>query len=405
MAKKINAKMKKNRVEVKEVVNGKPTAKRRSADSKLSEMKKIRIFGSGDRKVVKFELSVKSLILVALGVLLFFFASEIIGVLVILFFSFILTSAVMPVYQSLLDKGVSKFISILIVYLAFIILVLLLVGLVIVPFGNQIAQFFSNLPELTVQITDFVVNIKVPFVELDPTVIEQSIEDYFLSLQSDLVPTVTTGFTNIWGFVGAALSAFGGGVVAFMAVVTVSIYTVVDHDYLVDNYVLRFVDAQERLIVRKLIYDVEVRLGKWLVGEAILMVIIGIMSWLLLVVLGVPFAFPLAVIAGLLEMVPNIGPTVAALIAVPLATIDGGLGVGLLTLGGYGVIQQLENNFIVPKIMSNAAGLRPIIVIVGMLFGFSLAGVLGGLLTVPLLGIAKIGFDFYIELQKLRAVN
>lgn len=404
MAKKIKARMNKNRVEVSEVkASSSSSRKRKSRSSNPKNFDQVKIFRRSDGKIVKFELTVKSLVLVALGVLLFFYASEILGVLVILFFSFILTSAVMPIYQSLRDKGMSKFLSIFVVYFSFIILVLLLVGLIIIPFGNQIGSLISDIPNVVNQLMASLSSLQLPFLEIDQATIELSIQEYVNELSANFVPTVTTGFGSVWGFVGAALSAFGGGFVAFMAAVTVSIYTVVDHDYLIDNYVLRFVDAKERLIVRKLIYDVEVRLGKWLVGEAVLMLIIGVMSWILLVVLGVPFAFSLAVIAGLLEMVPNIGPAVAAFFAVPMATIDGGLGIGVLTFAGYIVIQQLENNFIVPKIMSNAAGLRPIIVIVGMLFGFSIGGVLGGLLTVPLLGIAKIGFDFYVELQKLRA--
>ncbi len=113
------------------------------------------------------------------------------------------------------------------------------------------------------------------------------------------------------------------------------------------------------------------------------MAIIGLMTYLGLQLLGIPYALPLAVIAGLLEAVPNLGPTIAAIPAILIGlTVSPYVGLGALILSI--VIQQLENNLIVPKIMESATGTEPLVTILVLLVGFTLGGVTGAILSMPI---------------------
>jgi len=128
---------------------------------------------------------------------------------------------------------------------------------------------------------------------------------------------------------------------------------------------------------------IEERLGSWVRAEFLLMTIIGVMSYVGLRILGIDFSLPLAVIAGLLEVVPNIGPTVAAVPAVIFGLTISPL-YGLAVAALYFLIQQIENTLIVPKVMSKELGINPLVVIICLAVGFKLGGISGVLLAVPI---------------------
>lgn len=126
----------------------------------------------------------------------------------------------------------------------------------------------------------------------------------------------------------------------------------------------------------------EVRLGKWIGAELILMLIVGILSYLGYMLIGLKFAIPLGLIAGLMEIIPTIGPIVTAVLAGLVGLTISPFTALLAVVWGF-IVQQLENNFIVPKIMKEAIGLNPLITIFTIATGAHLGGVGGALLAVP----------------------
>ena len=131
-------------------------------------------------------------------------------------------------------------------------------------------------------------------------------------------------------------------------------------------------------------------------GQVLLMVIVGALVWLGGTAIGLPGAFALGIIAGLLEIIPNLGPTLAAIPAVIVALLQGStyLGVNhfvfaLIVIGMYILINALENNLIVPKVLGDAVDLHPLIIFVGVIVGATTWGILGALLAAPVIGSGK----------------
>ncbi len=147
-----------------------------------------------------------------------------------------------------------------------------------------------------------------------------------------------------------------------------------------------YMDARVDLINQKL--------GQWMRGQLLLCLAIGVLTFIVLVVLGMPYALTLAILAGFTEFIPYIGPLIGAIPAVMIALGSGGPSWALMVAGAYYVIQFCENNFIVPLIMKHAVDLPATTIIIAMLVGISFPAVihpvLGILIAIPLASIVGI---------------
>lgn len=139
---------------------------------------------------------------------------------------------------------------------------------------------------------------------------------------------------------------------------------------------------------------IDQKLGQWMRGQILLCLCIGLMVFVTLTILRVPYALTLALLAGFTEFIPYLGPIIGAIPAILIATVSGGVGWGLVVFGVYYVVQMLENNFIVPLIMKNAVDMPAVAIMVAMLIGISfpavLHPVLGILISIPLASVIGI---------------
>lgn len=159
-----------------------------------------------------------------------------------------------------------------------------------------------------------------------------------------------------------------------------------------------FVGREER--VRKLITNIQEKLGSWFRGQLFLSAVIGGLSFIGLTILDIPYAIPLALMAGIMEVVPVIGPIISSFPAILVALTISPI-LGLIVGVMYFVIQQLENHLIVPQVMKKAVGLNPLVVILTIAVGSRLLGFAGALLAVPIAVVIQILVTEIIEQQKL----
>ncbi len=135
-------------------------------------------------------------------------------------------------------------------------------------------------------------------------------------------------------------------------------------------------------------------------GQIVLSFTIGFVTWAALTAVGMPGALLLGILAGALEALPNLGPIFAMVPAVIIALIQGSdvlsplgisnMGFALIIVAIYFIIQQLENNILVPRIIGSSVNLHPIIVICGVFIGFQVFGILGALLAAPVIATLRV---------------
>jgi predicted PurR-regulated permease PerM len=152
---------------------------------------------------------------------------------------------------------------------------------------------------------------------------------------------------------------------------------------------LRLSPMRHRQLVETVWNDVEDTLGAYLRGEVVLMFAVGLACYLGLLALGVPFAPALAVIAGLTEAIPIVGPVAGAIPAV-LVGLTVSWPIGLAVAALYLVVQQLEAHILVPRVMQRAVGLHPLVVILALVVGGILSGIIGALIAIPIAGAAQV---------------
>lgn len=159
------------------------------------------------------------------------------------------------------------------------------------------------------------------------------------------------------------------------------------HDY--RKVFIRLFPSFYRPRVHGILNQCEISLEGWITGAIIAVAVVGLMSLLGLSILGVKAALALAVLAGFMNLIPNLGPTMSVLPAMAIALLDNpwkALAVFIL----YFVIQQVESNFITPVVMAHQVSLLPAVTLISQLFFVTFLGFLGLFLALPLTVVAKI---------------
>ncbi len=317
-------------------------------------------------------------VLVVLG-LLFVFAIR--DILLLLFIAFIIASSLNPVVDYLEKFSAPRWLVVLALYfVALAVLGMVVWGMVPIIF-IQLREFALSLPSLLVQAIA-VLNLEEVISEVD---IWFTLTELVKSFPDRLVNTPT----SIIRF-GASLF---GGLISFFTLIIFSYYLLLEHNKL-HAKISMFFSKKSREMVHNMLQKVEVKLGAWMRGQLLLMLVVGVTSWVGLLALQVDFALSLAIIAGILEIVPIIGPIVATVPAVLVAVTQSPWhAIAVIVL--YLFVQQLEQAVFVPRIMHSAVGLDPLAVILAIMIGGRLGGTMGALLAIPITVVSIIVWKEY----------
>jgi predicted PurR-regulated permease PerM len=175
--------------------------------------------------------------------------------------------------------------------------------------------------------------------------------------------------------------SLASGVLSLLLVLAISFYWLVERDD-VERTVIRLVAAKHRERFLLLWREIEMKLGAYVRGQLLDALAVGILTLIGLSLLGVEFALPLAIIAGVTGLVPIVGATLGGIPAV-LIGFSQSPEKALLVLGLYLIVQQVEGNFLAPKIMQQSVGISPLTVLIAIVIGGSLLGVIGAMLAIP----------------------
>ena len=305
----------------------------------------------------KVEISHRTIIFAILFILLLWFVFQIRHILLMLFVSLILMSALKPAVDKLQNWKLPRSLAIIVVYLVLWGLVAALFAGVIPPLVEQTRKLIFLLPQAIGRVEFFNTN-------------QQALTDQLLTRVGALPENLLR-----------ITVSFFGNLVSVLTTLVITFYLLLERRHL-DRYLAILLGKEKPAKVTEVINQMERRLGSWVRGELVLMLTVGIVTYVGLVVLGVEIALPLAIIAGTLEIVPNIGPIVAAIPAVLIALTIHPF-TALATASLYFLVQILENHLLVPKVMQKAVGVNPLVSILGLLTGWEIAGPAGAVLAIP----------------------
>jgi predicted PurR-regulated permease PerM len=290
-----------------------------------------------------------------------------------------------------LSRRMRRGFAVAIVYICLILAPFVLIGLLVPPIVTQANNLVQNLPEYAQQVSEFVD-------ENDR--LRQLQEEYDITgkLQEEAQQLPAR-----LGDAAGVLSDIGLGIVnsifAAVTILVLSIFMISSGRRFLEAWARQYPPEREEWM-HNLFGRIANAIGNYVAGALLQATIAGVTSWIVLLILGVEYALPLAVIVFLLDLVPLVGATLGAIL-VGIVTLFSDFPVDTLIWAGFAIVyQQVENNIIQPRIQSRAVQLDPLVVLVSVLFGSALFGVLGALLAIPVAASLQITVREYLALRR-----
>ncbi len=314
---------------------------------------------------------------VLLAVFIAIIATRIVSVLVLLFLGILLAESIRPIANKLQTWKIPRGVAVMIVYLL-LALVLTGLGLILVP---PLVVQVREVDDITSELTDWARD------EV-PRLYQISVDFGFDDEVRELGSTLTSTITQLIGTLAVVPFQVLGFLFGIVSVLVIGFFWMSATERL-NSSVIALLPPKRAEAVRSLAAELSLRAGGWVRGQVILMVFIGTVTFVGLFALGVPYPLALATWASLMEIIPIIGPFLGAIPAILVAFTESPW-LALATAILYVIVQQLENNILVPKVMERAVGLHPILVMVGVLAGGVLYGILGIVIAVPLMAAMQV---------------
>lgn len=311
---------------------------------------------------VELDISISAIVKILAVVLALYTLVKIADVIVLLFVVLVVAAAVAPIvdkWSQKMPRSIAALLIFILVVAAFVAVFVLLIP----PVMEQVRQLSVNLPI-------YFSRSSADQGGLSASILDRLKSELPAQLQaiSQKVPTLVINF-------------FGGFYQVFVAAF-LTFYFILEEKS-IKKFFISFVPVDKKDKVKDVFSKIGDKMGDWLRGQLLLMLTIGIIDTIILYFLGVPYFLALGLWAGLTEIIPYLGPVLGAVPAVFLALSLGSPVTALLVVIFYTAVQQLEANFLVPKIMQRAVGLSPVAVILALTVGGKLFGISGVILAVP----------------------
>ncbi len=311
--------------------------------------------------------------------LLLWFLYVIRDVIGLVFIAFIVASAVDPWVDALERRRIPRIASIATLGILLLGIVSLAIVLLVPPLIDDVRALATGLPEVFTGIEKFFLSSLGGTNAIVP------------ELQKNL-QSVSEGLLQISSGVFGALSGVFGGVAAMLTVLVISFYLTVEERGI--RLLVRSVSPrQHHVYLAKLIATIQRQTGHWMRGQLLLSILVGLIAYVGLTLLGVPYALILSLLVAFLRIIPYIGPILSAIPAVLIALTVSPL-FSIIIVAFFLAYNQLVDAFVVPKVMQQTVGLHPVLILILLLIGARLGGIVGIILAVP------VGMIVYIIVQE-----
>jgi predicted PurR-regulated permease PerM len=318
----------------------------------------------------------------ALTVILIWAAYLVRGVLLLLYVAGLLAMGFSPIVrvierQKVLPIGTRRFprwLAILILYLAILGTLAAIGALVFPPLIDQAQELAKALPGMFGRAQDFLISKGI-------------LREHLTWQQAVERAPVAQGRQAV-GTVFSALVGVAGGIVGLLTILILTFYFLVEAGSLRKTLLTLF-PATRRKRIDAITGAITTKVSAWLGGQLLLAGIIGATSAIFLWAFGIPFFYVLALISAVGELIPVVGPILAAIPAIAVAATVS-LNKVLIVVVFFVLQQQFENHVLVPKVMQRQVGVNPAAVIVALLVGGNLLGIAGAILAVPTVAILQV---------------
>lgn len=286
----------------------------------------------------------------------------------ILFLSAVLITALLePAVDALQRRRVRRSVAVLFIFLAFFVLIGIALSLLIPQIISESKYFSQTLPDILEKISGIIGDYAQTFkLDFDRQAFLKNIGLNFSASGAAIFNTTMDVFS---------------GFVSLIVVLSLAFYMSVREDA-IKNFFILITPSKYHGYVASVVERVKGKIGKWMQGQLLLMFVIFLLYFIALSFIGVPYALVLALIGGLLEIIPYVGPIVAAVPAVVVGLMESPVK-GFVVLAAYIVIHQTESHVVIPQVMKKAVGISPVAIILSLLVGAELGGVVGAILAVP----------------------
>jgi predicted PurR-regulated permease PerM len=315
----------------------------------------------------------------------------------LVFTAIVVASAIEPEIAFFIRHRIPRFFAAILVYVIIFGSIFALLYFFFPPIISDAAGFLSALPQYleTLNAANSFTNITSASSLVGNARDLQSFVQTLFSLQSV--------FTAGSGGALQVLSAFFGGLVSLMLVIVLSFYFALQ-DTGVDDFLRMVMPLAYEDYSVDLWKRAQKKIGLWMQGQILLSVLVAILVYLGLLIIGIPYALLLSVFTAIAEIIPIFGSLIAGALAVTVAYSSGGVALGAVVAGLYIVVNQFESNLIYPLIVKKIVGVPPLLVIVALVAGYTLAGFLGVMLSVPVAAvILELITDFDKRKRKAHA--
>ena len=335
---------------------------------------------------------VKALAIFALAWALFYLRD----VVLILLTSVVIASAIEPMARWLVKHKIPRVPAVIAIYLIAAAIIVGFMFLFMPPLVEEVSRFANEIPEYLEKYQSGQIGPEVLTTDdVTNRIFESQSFNQIISKVSEVLSGLSSGIFQ-------AISFVFGGVLGFILIIVISFYLAVQEQG-IENFLRVVIPLKYEKYAIGLWRRSQEKIGKWLQGQLVLALIIGVLVFLGLTILGVKYALLLAVLAAIFELIPIFGPILAAVPAVILGFTDSAT-LGFMVIGLYIIIQQFENHLIYPLVVTKIVGVPPLLVILALFTGAKLVGFLGFILAIPFAAILMEIFHD-VEIEKLAGTH
>ena len=314
------------------------------------------------------------------------------NLILVLLMSIVIASAIEPATKWFERRRIPRLFSVILVYLLVIAALAGVIFFLLLPLLSESSDFLRNFPAYFNATTVSSTLANNEFLSSQPLFAGLKNSVNLEQVVSQINGIITSLSSNTLG----SITTIFGGILSFFLMIVLSFYLAVDEDG-VGKFLKAIAPINHERYLVALWKRSQRKIGLWMQGQLVLAIIIGMLVYLGLLIIGVPNALLLAVLAAAFEIIPLFGPILASIPAIMISFTSGGVSLALVVIGLYIIIHQFENQLIYPLVVKKVVGISPVVSILALVAGWELAGFLGLILSVP---ISTVVIEFLDDLER-----